>query len=169
MDYVSYQKLALIIVPIYLLIIGLIFAVAFTYVYILDIQPSQDANGADYMVILGLESMSLDTFLIHNTLTYTSLLTFYEEAHESPYLDISYTYTNEPTGLSFRIVDENGTVVSGSPSTVTDYNSFVEVRYPFINNESKYYSLEYILGSDDDNAENVAIVRIELKGPVLAS
>jgi hypothetical protein len=156
----SAKKIAITIIPIYLLIIGLIFAVAFLFVYAIQKDDTDDVE--DNVVLLSLKDISFDTYLQRGK-TNQDLLTFYNEPHSNPYVDVAYTYEREPIGLSFRIVDSSGTVVGNQKTLTVDTGDYRAERYPFTNTGSTNYTVQYSLSSSTNNTNNVAVDRIELK------
>lgn len=151
-------RLAIMIIPIYLILLFLIFSVSFLWLHILD--PELQETEPDNLLLIGLDNIAFNTVL-DNSVTDQNLITFYEEpAEDSPYILISYTYTTEPTTLTFKITDENDNQVSGSPSTIRNIDGYIERRYPFVDNGSESYSIKYSLSGSND----VSIIRIELKG-----
>ena len=147
----------------YLLIVGLVFAVVFSYIYILEINAPEEST-EEKLTLLALESLNMETYL-RNGVSNAPLITFYDEPAENPYINIAYTYETEPATLSFKITDPNGNTVSGESSLLLQHQDFYEVRYPFTPNGSEYYVIRYTLDNAVTNIENVSIVRVELKTP----
>ena len=151
-------NLAITIIPVYILIIALIYSVAFLWLYTLDPSLSTSASEEDdNIILLGLDSIAFDAAL--SQATDATLVTFYDEPSEdNPFITISYTYTGSEPTLTFKVVDSNGSDVSGSRSVIRSTGSYVEVRYPFTDNGSEYYTVQYTLSGSSD----VIILRIEL-------
>lgn len=150
-------RLAMAIIPVYIILVGLIYAVAFLWIYTLDPDVGGVEVTEDNIVLLGLDSIAFDASL--STGTDNLLTTFYEEPDEvNPYVSISYTYTTAPTTLTFTVKDSDGNVVSSSPSTVNNVGTYFEKRYPLTSSDSDSYTIYYTLSGSSD----VNILRIEL-------
>lgn len=133
------------------------------YVWVFDIDPSRKVT-SNNLLLLGLESMAVENYLIQGNVTPVNLITFYEQPNKlDTFIDISYTYTTAPTGLNFTIFNSSGSGVKTSSKTIKDVNNFKEERIYFKNTSSDYYTIKYTLGKNNNNSNNVQIVRIELK------
>ena len=159
------RELAMMLIPAYLVILTLIFAVAFLYVYRFDI----DQNNADFEVIpITSDSIGMDVYLARGA-TNQLLIDVYKTPHPEPFFNISFVYQTSPTGLGFNLVDDTGTTVSGEPIVKKDYETFEEWQYNFTNTSSGKYILQYTLGNDPSNASNVSIKRFEWKIPATST
>lgn len=150
------------------MIIVLVFLVSFLYVYRFDIDKDEFENvDPDYDIIpITSDNIGLNVYLSVGASNVT-LLDIYETPHPDPYIDISIIYTTEPSGLSFRLIDSNGGLVSGNPSVIKEEDNFTRYRYPFTNNGSEKYTLQYSLGSAVSNVSNIYVQRVDFKISVL--
>jgi hypothetical protein len=120
-------------------------------------------NNRSETILLGLESMSVETYLVDSGNT-VNLLTFYETPFKKPYLNISYFFVNDLVGtLTFTITDSSDVVVSTKIENKRNISNFKTDRITFTNNGSNYYKLNYKLTENINNSDNIEIVRIELK------
>jgi hypothetical protein len=155
------KKLAYIAIPVYLLVFGLIFALSFLFVKVYNEDDDEIKKTDSEKILLSLKDISFSSYLQRNV-TDQSLITFYEQPNEKPYIDIFFTYTTIPVGLEFRILDGDSKVVSSSRSLVVEKTGHSQWRYPFENNGSQFYRLQYSLSNTSSNTNNVAITRVEL-------
>lgn len=158
------KQLAYYLIPAYFLILGLILSVVFLYIYrfVIDKTEFQDKDLDFEMITIVSDSVGSDVYLGRNANNQT-LINIYQDPHSNPYLDISYGFSNVPDGLSFRIIDDNGNIISGSPQTIKNFSNFKEVRYPFTKTDTQKYILQYSLSNNVVNISNVYIQRIEMK------
>ena len=117
------------------------------------------------LLLLGLENMNIETFLLGGQ-GKSTLLTFYENPSGiDPFIDISYGYTTDPgSNLEFFVYTSGGASVGTTTVTKKSVTGFKEVRIYF--NKvipSDFYTLKYTLPESAANSDNIEIVRIELK------
>jgi len=151
-----------------LLIVTLSILIITIYVWVFAIEPRQN-NDKKNLSTLGLENLDTSAYLLHNV-SNGDLLTFFEIPNKNdPFLDISYTFQNEPQNLNFDITNANGDSVFSSRKLLAsksgDNNNYKEERIFFknagINNDN--YKIKYSLGNHVDNIKSIEIKKIELK------
>lgn len=147
---------------IFLIILTLIILVIYIYVWVFEIRPINDSS--NNIILLGLESMAVENYLKQGKTIPATLLTFYEKPNQTDtYIDISYTYTTAPSGLSFTIYNSDDSSVIKSSKIIKNTNNFKEERIYFNNTGSNYYTIKYTLDENNNNSNNIQIARIELK------
>jgi hypothetical protein len=160
----------MILIPLILLILGLIFAVVFLYIYRFDFDKEEfETSDSNFDVIpITSDNIGMDFYLGRNA-TDQRLIDIYETPHSEGQLDISYVFNTEPPGLEFGLYNDNDVKVSGSPTVIKSYSGFIEWSYSFTPDGSEKYTLKYSLNNDTVNISNVRIQRVEWKTPVLTS
>ena len=144
-----------------LLLITISILIIAIYVYVFDIQDTDDNKNK--LLILGLESMDVENYLIQGKTVPNNLLTFYDQPSVNPYVDISYEYNQNPDGLIFYIYDDQNNVVNTSKKTIKNVtNNFKVERIYFKNVKSEYYIIKYTLEDNIINNDNIQISRIAL-------
>ncbi len=164
----SKQHMTALLIIITLLIIGLIFAVAFLFVYHFD-DVNSSSTEVDFDVLpITSDNIGMDFYLGRNA-TGTRLIDIYETPHSEAYLDISFVFNTFPGTLEFSLHDDDNVKVTGDPTVLKSYDGFREWRYSFTPNGSEKYTLKYSLGNEAYNVSNVRIQRVELKVPRISS
>ena len=144
-----------------LLLITLSILIIAIYVYVFDIQDTDDNKNK--LLILGLESMDVESYLIQGKTVPKDLLTFYDQPSVNPYVDISYEYNQNPDGLIFYIYDHQNNRVDTSKKTIKNItNSFRVERIYFKNVGAQHYIIKYTLEDKIINIDNIQISRIAL-------
>lgn len=157
-------RLAMMIIPVYVILVALIYAVAFLWLYTLDPNVGRVEEEAENIVLLGLDSIAFDAALSPGN--DQLLTTFYEEPDEdNPYVTISYTYITTPSTLTFVVKDNDDNTVSSTPSTANQVGKYIEKRYPLTSSDSSRYRIYYTLTGSTD----VTILRIELNASLTSS
>lgn len=141
----------------------LITLIFYLYIRVFEIEN----NEKDKTTLLGLENMSIENYLIEDS-TKSLLLTFYDKLLTgSPYIDINYLYTTQPSNLVFGITDKNNTSIDISSEYIkkitNNGETFIQERVYFKNVTSDYYKLIYTLDNSSSNQNNVKILRLLLK------
>jgi hypothetical protein len=134
---------------------ALLIMIIFLYIWIFVVKKNVD--------LLGLEHVDIESYLVEDA-SDEVMLKFYNKTNATkPYINIAYNYTTTPIGLDFKIKNPEGNIVSYKTLTMKENNNYKELRIYFNNTKSKYYTVRYNLTDDATNANNIEIVRLELK------
>ena len=155
------KKLLYITIPVFILLTGLIIALSLLYVKVYDDEKHTDKTDQNEMILLSLKDISFSSYL-QRTTTYQDLIKFHEQVNDQPYIDIYFSYTTIPDGLNFRVIDRDSNIVSESRSYASEKMGHSQWRYPFKNNGSSFYTLQYILSNATSNINNISINRVEV-------
>jgi hypothetical protein len=150
------------IIALYVIIITLIFAVSFLYIYVLEKDDVLEENSVE-TVLISLKDIAFTTFLQKDQ-NEQDLISFYEDVNDDPYIDIRFTYITPPDNLIFRVLNSDRVQVSGVRTIVSEKEGYSLWRYPFVNDGSDYYTLQYTLSALSTNLSNVTITRVEVLG-----
>lgn len=154
------------------LVIALIFAVVFLYIYRFDIDKGEfEMTDLKFDIIpITSDNIGMDFYLGRGA-TEQSLIDIYETPFSQGQLDISYVFNNTPSGLSFGVYNDATPQVklSGDPTVLKSSDTFIEWRYTFVPDGSEKYTLKYSLDNSAVNISNVRVQRVEWKVPTLTT